>query len=245
MGFKDLFRALRRPKSPAEGIAPVSGSSATSVIGTQSAQSTAAEQSRDEARADQPSPLVNLRYSNRDNRLWRWAESPVDHEIETIVANFAGLGQAERKVLRDSLTIDDYREILTFARRRALGTLRSGNPAIIAPAFNALAMIDYDRIDWRDLVIASKLARYAALRLRMPVDDIVRSASQMAEPGIAQVLLSDQETRIDLARSCGYREIGTSAGIALFETVLYGDRNPIPNATAARMLRTAPLWWGW
>jgi hypothetical protein len=193
-------------------------SSGTFVIGTQFAQARAAQQRLDEARSGQHSALVNLRYSSDESRLWRWVESPVDRCIETMVANFAGFGEEERNAVRDSLAMDDFYTLLTFVRRCALATLRSGDASKIERAFSAMAMIQLERIDWRDLLVANRLVRYAGQRLHAPVADLVSRTMQMAEPQTAEVLLGDRTTRIDLARSCGCREVCTSEGVALFDT---------------------------
>ncbi len=205
-------------KLPPDSIAHDVEVADTFVLGEQLAEVRAARDRLDEVRGSQDSPLANLRYSNEEGRLWRWADSPVDRTVETIVANFDGLGEAERNATRASLTMDDFYTLWTFARRCALAALRSSDASKIAPAFRALAMIEVERIDWRDFLVANWLVRYAGQRLHAPVEDLLSRAMQMAEPQTARILMDGHETQIDLARSCGYREVLTSEGVALFET---------------------------
>ncbi len=188
------------------------------MIGMQLAEATAAQQRHEVARGCQHSPLADLRYSRLESRLWRWANSPVDLCIETIVANFARLGEAERNSVRDSLTMDDFYTLLTFAKRCALATLRSCDAGKIEPAFTAMAMIELKRIDWRDLLVTRGLACYSGQRLGASVANLVTQTMEMAEPQTAKALLGDRRTRIDLAKSCGLREVSTPEGVALFNT---------------------------
>ena len=191
----------------------------TVVIGKQLADAMAAQGRHSEAMGDQRSPLASLSYSTKESRLWRWTDSPVDYGIQAVVADFAELDEAvERNSLRDSLTLDDFYTLLTFARRCALASLRCGDAGRIETAFTGLAMIELKRIDWRDLLTASALVRYAGQSLGLPVASLLSRAAQMAEPQTAKALLGNRESRIDLAKSCGYREVSTAEGAALFET---------------------------
>jgi hypothetical protein len=218
MAFKDWLRALGSFKSWLSGIGFGARPAETFAIGTQMAQANAAQQRHAEVQGSFPSPMANLRYSNLEGRAWRWAKSPTDGAIEAIVADFAGLDPAQRSALRDSLTMDDFYTLLTFARSCALSTLRSGEPAKIEPAFMAIAMIERERIDWRDLLVANRLLRYAGQRQGVSVKNFVGRAIKLAEPQTAEALRQDSSGQIDLAESCGYREVSTSEGVALFRT---------------------------
>lgn len=201
-------------------LLPDAKSSEPYVIGTQLAQAHAAEQRHDAARNLQPSPLIGLGYSSIEASLWRWTDAPVDDVIRAKIAEFAGLAPAARGVWRDSLTMDDFYTLLTFIRRSALAALRSGDSGKLEPAFIALAMIELARIDWRDLLVANWMAQYAGQRLGAPVQELLNRTLEIAEPNTQRALRSEQPARIDLAQSCGYQEVQSAQGIALFETHL-------------------------
>lgn len=187
-------------------------------IGTQMAQARAAQRRHEETHGARHSPLADLHYWSTENRLWRWVDSPIDSRIEPVVTNFATLGEAERNLVRDSLSMEDFYTLFAFARRRALALLRGSEAGQIEPAFVSLAMIDVERVDWRDLIMANSLVCYVGERIGAPVTDLVRRTIQLAEPETAEVLMSQRTTRIDLAESCGYQEVRTSEGVALFDT---------------------------
>lgn len=191
-------------------------SSGAIILGTQVAQASAAQQRHEETHGAPNSPLAHLSYSARENRLWLWGDSPIDSRIESAVTDFAALGEAERNSVRDSMSMDDFYTLLAFAGRRALAVLRGGEA--IEPAFFSLAMVDFDRVDWRDLIVTNSLVCYAGGRSGAPVADLVSRTTQLAERKTAEALKKQPSRRINLAKSCGYREVRTSEGVALFNT---------------------------
>jgi len=213
-------------------FAQVRKSGETVVIGAQVADAMAAQRRHSARSGGRSSSLANLRYSTKESCLWRWTDSPVDDDILAEVAHFAQLDQAERRTVRDSLTMDDFYTLLTFARRCALASLRCGDAGRIETALIALAMIELERIDWRDLSIASALVRYGGQSLGLPVASLVNRAVQMAEPQTARALAGDRTARVDLAQSCGYRVVRTPEGVVLFET---GYEHFAPKADLARI----------
>jgi len=218
MDFRDIFRALRSIWL-VNGDRKISAkSSDTFVLGSQMAQASDAQERHDNQLGVPPSPLADLRYSDVECRLWRWSESGVDISVEKIVTGFANSAEPQRNIMRDSMTMDDFYTLLTFERRCALSSLRTGETYKIEMALTAIAMIELARVDWRDLLVASRLIRYVGQRLDAPLKDIVTRTAQMAEPKTAEALLVDGTARINLSESCGYKEVVTSEGVALYQT---------------------------
>jgi hypothetical protein len=194
------------------------GSAGTVVLGTELAQASEAQRRHEEAQGAQTSPLAGLRYSSNEARSWRWADSPTDGRIKPVVTHFAVLDEAGRDLVRNSLSMDDFYTLFTFADRCALAVLRGSDATAIEAAFVSLAMIDLNRVDWRDLLMAHYLLCYAGERIGAPVADLVRRTIELAEPGCAAALREQRTERINLAKSCGYREVLTAEGVALFQT---------------------------
>ena len=190
----------------------------TVVLGTELAQASAAQRRHVGTHGALKSPLADLQYSSREARLWRWVDSSTDDRIEAVVWHFAMLDEAGRNLLRISLSMDDFYTLLSFARRCALATLRGRDAKLIEAAFVSLAMIDLERVDWRDLLTANFLLSYSGERMGAPVADLVRRTIELAEPNCAEALRGQRITRINLAKSCGYREVRTAEGLALFQT---------------------------
>jgi hypothetical protein len=167
----NLFSKLIRGLVPKDKNG--TGSSGAIEIGTQMAQAIAAQRRHEEAHVDPNSPLADLSYSSIESRLWRWVDSSIDGRIESVVTDFAVLGEAERNSVRSGLSMDDFYTLLTFVRRRALAVLRGSEAKQIEPAFVSLAMIELERVDWRDLIMANSLVCYAGERIGAPVADLV------------------------------------------------------------------------
>ncbi len=103
--------------------------------------------------------------------------------------------------------------LLTFARRRALSTLRANNPAMVAAGIDAVSMIDAERIDWRDAVIATALLAYAGGRIGLDVSAALTAAASASEPGIGEILLRFAHEPVHSLDDWGYRELSTGSGI--------------------------------
>lgn len=232
MDFRDIFRALRSIWLVNGDRKIAAKSSDTFVLGSQIAQAIEAQERHDNQQGVQHSLLADLRYSDAECRLWRWSESGVDISVEKIVTGFANSAPAQRNIMRDSMTMDDFYTILTFARRCALSSLRTGETYKIEMALTAMAMIELARVDWRDLLVASRLVCYAGQRLDAPLKDIVTRTAHMAEPKTKEALLVDGTARINLSESCGYKEFVTPEGVALYQT---GYKRFAPKANLAEI----------
>lgn len=217
MRLRDWLKPLRFLKSLANGSSLREGSAETYVIGQEMAQAIAAQQRHDTKHGHLTSPLAGLRYADTEGRLWRWTESSVDSLIATAVARFATLDEAGRTAMRDSLSMDDLYTLLAYVRRCALSALRSGDPDKIETAFNAIAMIDLERIDWRDLLVATRMVRYAGQRQNLPVSSLINQAIGLADRQTAKALRRDGSRPVDLANSCGFLEVDTPEGIVLVQ----------------------------
>lgn len=219
MRLRNLLEAIRSGKWIPFTSRERTDASEPFEIGRQLSDALAAQRRLDETQDEHlPSPMADHRYSSAECRLWRWKDSAVDGGIEAEVESFGRLGPADRIAMRKRLTLDDFYALLTFSRRCVLASLRNNDASKLGVAFGAMAMIEMERIDWRDFVIAERLASYAGQRLHAPMESIVRNAIQMAEPEVAAALSSNRTRPIDIEATCGYREVRTPEGLALFDT---------------------------
>ncbi len=67
-----------------------------------------------EGRARRGGPLLgDSVYAPDEERLDSWVSSPTDDRLRSFVEFYAGQSEAERRVLRDRLTCEDYYPLLT------------------------------------------------------------------------------------------------------------------------------------
>jgi hypothetical protein len=222
MRLNDLLQALRTVWTTQDRSLPDDALPEAVVLGMPLSQAMEAQREHDGQRGSSRSLLADLRYSDEECRLWRWTDSALDSAIEAIVADVAGLTCADAQSMRESLSFDDFYTLITFARRCSLAALRTGETERLGLAFTAIAMVARARVDWRDLLVAVWLAHYAGERFNAPVADIAGRAARLAEPDTAKALLGDRNKPVKLAEACGYREVVTSQGVALFRTSYEG-----------------------
>ncbi|MFI6321677.1 hypothetical protein ACIBG8_29370 [Nonomuraea sp. NPDC050556] len=158
-----------------------------------------------------PSPLAEVSYPAAATELWRWTETPQDSQIASFLSE-------NRGEARDRLTMDDFYTLITFARRSALAALRTRNPDHVSAAYDALAMIDLDRIDWRDASWAAAIVTYAAQRLNLDLEAAIAGPASRASEDTADMLAEAIADEVDLSADWGYAEIQTDEGTVLLST---------------------------
>lgn len=171
-----------------------------------------------------PSPLEGLIYEadRGEHDLFRYIDSPTDDRIESIVEDVLAKDADVTTHVRSVLTQSDLYTILTFGRRRALAALRQGSPQPVRAGFHALALIDLERIDWRDAAVAAGLLAYAGQRTGAPIHSLVSEVSRRCQSAMTEVLTRHSSTPTNGLAVGGYREISTSAGVGLAQD--YGHR---------------------
>jgi hypothetical protein len=175
------------------------------------------EEARRKTTPHGPSPLNDIAYSAEagDHDLFGFAASPIDSVLREIVTGSkAGTNEA-RGETRSNLSLEDFYTLLTFAQRAALLTLRGEGQAWTRAGLQAVALIELERVDWRDVLVAVGLLAYAAHRVHSDVSSILTEAAHCAEPAVAQLLMSRAEAPGDGLAVGGFRELQTAAGVAL------------------------------
>lgn len=155
---------MRRPwrRKCSEADAPTSTSPPPFVLGTQLAAAQAEEAKVRAAHPDLASPLAaQYDFWAGETDLARLVQSPVDGEVRTLVRDFVESDAEGRALMRTSLTIENLYTILQFCRRAAVASLRERDPDIARGALHSVALIDVDRVDWRDVPGPLELAAHA------------------------------------------------------------------------------------
>jgi hypothetical protein len=161
----------------------------------------------------------------------------LDEELRRLCAGF----RARPAGLRNALTMDDFYLLLAFTRRAAVFAIRSGDRAWIEDGLTALAIVDEERIDPRDLYPSLSLLHHAANRIGADAGALVSAAAALATRSVAQRMrdfLQRPADEMDI-RSWGQQEIATPLG-AGFVNHDFGDYHPrrdlLPPALAIRAL---------
>ncbi|TDV53595.1 hypothetical protein [Actinophytocola oryzae] len=163
-----------------------------------------------------PSPLRDTEYPDAADVLWRWVDAQEDAAVWAFVRAYTTV--ADRARVRESLTMDDFYTIMTFARRCVLAALRNEDPGAAEAAFDALSVIDVERVDWRDVVVVASLASYAARRVGLEPDEVLVGAVPRAQQAVGDIIARAVMDDVDIHADWGYRELRTAAGPVLLES---------------------------
>lgn len=122
--------------------------------------------------------------------LLRLAPVSLDDEIRAFLKAFAASSQAERRSSSGKIAAAGLHTLIQFAKRNALFAVRERDEARCFESLTALAAIDVDRIDGRDVVGAQVVVDAMAERVgldRARLDDHFRSlASEMASAELTE-----------------------------------------------------------
>jgi hypothetical protein len=186
------------------------------VIGEQTAAAAAAE-SRRIARVDEPSPLDVAYEARSDFDLFRYVETPVDARVASFVERFAAAGTQQRADLRLRLSRRDLYTLLTFARRRALYAVRNRDLSSAVIGCQALAAIELERVDPRDVSMALGMLAYAAEYLDGSASALLIDAASHAEQDLAKLMLELSHASSHELKRLGLREVRFSTGVGLVD----------------------------
>lgn len=195
-------RLRRRPRGPVV------------VIGAELARARAAEQARAQHPAG-PSPLPPGTYDAGSGDLADPAPLPLDDALAQLARRYAAADADGRAAMRRAISMDELYTLLTFARRAAVFAIRRGDPSIVRDALAAVAMIESDRVDFRDALMAIALLHHAAERTGRGGDAMLQEAAPLAEPGTADLLAGfaarDPEDK-HIRDAWGFAEVQSAGG---------------------------------
>jgi hypothetical protein len=138
------------------------------VLGTQLASAFAAEKQRLARGGHGPSPMPPGGYSSVEANLNAPVQSPFDLALRDFVRRYAAADPDTRMDMRDATSMDELYTLLTFASRQAVFAMQRNEASYIDDALAALAMLDLERIDWRDGMGTADLVLHAAGRFETP-----------------------------------------------------------------------------
>lgn len=212
--FKRMFS---RQPARSDAPPPAGASGPVVVLGQQFAAAREADKRHRAQHADLVSPLgPNARYGPGVDAgdFVNLTPCQADAELAEFCDRFAHADDAERGQLRDSLSMDDFYTLLSFSKRCCVLARRDNGIAHLAHASAAIAALDAQRLDPRDVLVALAFLRDAALALNHSPEDVFQAAIRIAQPAVADLLRSFLRRPAAIAnlRAMGYTTIQTSAG---------------------------------
>lgn len=183
------------------------------VLGSELANAIAAENRRLRFAAG-PSPMAGMAYDawRGDLDLLRTVPAPLDARIADVCRRFASMSLPDRTSLREAISLDDCYTLLAFARRSAVFSRRERSGQRLRDGLFAVALVDSQRVDYRDIPVALSLLSHAAAQLGGDTRATFDEAAALAEPRVAEFIRSSARPH-DVRPATGYHEVATTYGI--------------------------------
>ncbi|MGH7494987.1 MAG: hypothetical protein ACREOO_21655 [bacterium] len=155
-------------------------------------------------------------------------KNALDSRLSELCQSYANSDMPARARIRASISMDEFYTLLTFGRRAAVFALRERSVNWIIHGLTAIAMIESERIDFRDAVLDISLLYHAATKIGENPDKLLQDAATLSEDNVAELLtgfVKRPREEKDLKSSWGYDEVQTKDG-AGFIGWAFGEYNP-------------------
>lgn len=205
----------RRPKELVEGVDYV-------VIGREKARAAVAEE-RWKARGSpgrSPVPEGSYDYWRGETSLIKPALLPLDTALADLCQSFARADNEVRETARASISMDEFYTLIAFAARSAVFAVRLRSASWVSNGLTAVAMIDAERVDFRDVLRALSLLYHAAKRVGLDASQVLRDAGRLSGRGVEELIdgfIARSERQKDLQSSWGYDEVETVLGTGFIQ----------------------------
>ncbi len=127
-------------------------------------------------------------YQGDELGLLRPRQVPLDSALAELTREFAKADARIRATIRGSISMDEFYRLLTFSQRAAVFALRERSIGWVTNGLTAIAMIEAERVDFRDILVALSLLNHAAERIGEDANRLFREASRLAEPEVARLI---------------------------------------------------------
>jgi hypothetical protein len=188
------------------------------VIGTEALKAAEAEERRKASGVAGASPMPALKREVRREELGLVRPKPdaYDAALAELSKRYAKSDAATRAAMRRSIDMQDLYALARFGEREAVFGLRERSAERIADGLTAIAMVEVERVDFRDVLMSLSLLHHCALRVGASPDKLFRDAAALAEPGTAQLMLDFLKRPSkdkNLRDAWGLEEVETDTGV--------------------------------
>lgn len=181
------------------------------VLGQEMANAAEAEKRR-LAKSDLASPMPKASYDFWRGELSLVDPKPVDldREIANLVRDFQQWDARARDGCRRAMSMDELYTLLAFSKRQAVFAIREPGADAINVGLAAIAMIESDRTDYRDILVALSFLHHAAARLQLNPRVLFATAAALSEPDTSRLIdefAARKPEDLDLRDAWGYDEV--------------------------------------
>lgn len=193
------------------------------VLGQELADANQKENERLESGGYVVSPMPEFNYSKWKNEksLINPQINALDSSIVELTNKYIEANDSERQSIRNSLSQDDLYTLFVFCRRAVIFGLREdGNKAYLSGNLNTLSMVDPERCDFRDALVAMAFVNHGIKRAGLDSKKLYKQAIKLANPEMVKLLAgfgSRKEEDKSIEGMAGYTEFQTNFGIGFVQ----------------------------
>jgi hypothetical protein len=187
------------------------------VIGSNQAKAALAEERRkqkgDSGKSPMPAPIYD--FWRGEGSLVNPVKNSLDSELSELCERFEKSDAKLRAKMRTSISMDEFYTLLLFSKRSAVFAIRERDLNWLGNGLTAVAMIEAERTDVRDILWALSLLYHSARRVGADANQLFRAAAKLSEPHVSKLLtgfIGRPAKEKDLRSSWGYDEVETKDG---------------------------------
>lgn len=135
----------------------------------------------------------------------------LDLALKKICRKFSGNDDQTRHEFRESLSQADFYTLMNFSRRSAVFAIRERDVDWLINGLSACAVVDLNRIDFRDIHLGLGLLRHIGARIGADTNQLFRDAAEISTSEVSNVIHGYIETA--KKQHMAYDEIITPNGI--------------------------------
>lgn len=188
------------------------------VLGEEFAKAQQAEEARKLKGGTGKSPMPAGEYDRwrGETSLINPTKNSLDSELISLCQRFATSDSQSRAAMRTAISLEEFYTLVNFSNRAAVFAMREQNVDWIKNGLRAIAMIEAERTDPRDILLSIPLLYHSSNRIGANANQHFREAAELSEPNVKELLVgfigrSNEEK--DIRASWGYDEVETSGGV--------------------------------
>lgn len=194
----------------------------TVVLGEEYAKAVALEQQRKQSGKGQKSPMPAGEYdtSRGEDSLINPVKNSLDSEIGALCQRFAKSDAKTQADMRTSISMDEFYTLLNFSKRAAVFAMREHDVNWVNNGLTAIAMIEAERTDYRDILMALSLLYHSAQKTGANADQTFRDTAKLSEPNVALLFtgfIEGSAEEKDIRNSWGHDEVETAGGVGFID----------------------------
>lgn len=193
------------------------------VLGQEMADTTEKENERISAGNFGKSPLPDFGYSKwpDEESLINPIENELDLRIKAVCNEYRKADENKKSEIRRSIDQTGIYTLLEFSKRATILGIRRKEPSYIGDGLAAVSMIESERSDYRDVLVALSFLDYGIQKLGLDAKSFFNNALQSSEGKTTDLIKTFSERPADkrkLKTVGGYVAIETGNGIGFVST---------------------------